>query len=448
MRDILVKILFAGLFLLIFLSVNPHQVMPAYADTSHCGTINSDEIWSSGGNVHVIDCSVTVAVGVTLTISEGTIIKFKPGTRLLIDGALKVLGTSGNPVYFTSYADDTVGGDTNGNGASTGSQGNWSDIRFTDTSDDANSLIDYAIIRYGGDNYLYNLSGAVTLLDASPTIQNTTINDNEYCAIYANLHAFPTLDSNTLEYNERNGFCLSGGTLDIDAVWDVTDTSYFLLDSATVAVNQTLTVDPGVIVKFGQGKRLAVNGALKVLGTSGNPVYFTSYADDTVGGDTNGNGASTGSQGNWSDIRFTDTSDDANSLIDYAIIRYGGDNYLYNLSGAVTLLDASPTISYTQIYQNEYAGILASGSQPKLTCNDIYLNSNFGIYNQTTATVVDASNQWWGASSGPYHETSNPNGEGNTVTDGVNFIPWRLQPCTLPPEPEKLKVFLPLTIRD
>ena len=274
MRDILVKILFAGLFLLIFLSVNPHQVMPVYADTSHCGTINSDEIWSSGGNVHVIDCSVTVAVGVTLTISEGTIIKFKAGTRLLIDGALKVLGTSGNPVYFTSYA------------------------------------------------------------------------------------------------------------------------------------------------------------------------------DDTVGGDTNGNGASTGSQGNWSDIRFTDTSDDANSLIDYAIIRYGGDNYLYNLSGAVTLLDASPTISYTQIYQNEYAGILASGSQPKLTCNDIYLNSNFGIYNQTTATVVDASNQWWGASSGPYHETSNPNGEGNTVTDGVNFIPWRLQPCTLPPEPEKLKVFLPLTIRD
>ena len=41
-------------------------------------------------------------------------------------------------------------------------------------------------------------------------------------------------------------------------------------------------------------------------------------------------------------------------------------------------------------------------------------------YNYT----VDFKNTWWGDASGPYHETSNPNGLGNAVSDDVSFSPW------------------------
>ena len=424
--QIVVFCIFFGLLMI----SSPNRLVNA--DTSHCGTISSNETWSNSGNVHQITCDVVVASGVTLTIQAGTIIKFNNYTRLTIEGTLRVLGTSGNPVYFTSISDDTIGGDTNGNGASNGIPGIWYDIRFTDTSDDANSIIDYAIIRYGGDSFSGNYSGSISLISASPTIQNTTIVQSQYCAIYGDMDAYPNLTNNTFQDNERNAFCLSGGTIDIDATWDNTDISYMLMGDVTVFIGNTLTINPGVVVKS-KYQRLTVNGSLRVLGTSGNPVYFTSYRDDTIGGDTD-NGASIGYPGDWYDIRFTDTSDDANSIIDHAVIRYGGDSFSGNYSGGISLFNASTQIQNSTITTNQYAGIYLSNSQPELNCNNILNNSNYGIINSSPSLIIDADNIWWGSDKGPYHPNLNPAGEGNRVSDGVDFTPWLAASCINPSE--------------
>lgn len=80
---------------------------------------------------------------------------------------------------------------------------------------------------------------------------------------------------------------------------------------------------------------------------------------------------------------------------------------------------------------NAYLGNPTGTADPHLDCNNIESNS-WGVYNQRTA-VINAVNNWWGQSSGPYHPADNPDGTGNPVSDHVDFIPFREQPCLPPP---------------
>jgi hypothetical protein len=57
--------------------------------------------------------------------------------------------------------------------------------------------------------------------------------------------------------------------------------------------------------------------------------------------------------------------------------------------------------------------------------NDIYENYYGGINVSTPGQDdVDATRNWWGSDTGPYHPGSNPLGEGNNVTDHVIYDPW------------------------
>ncbi len=46
-----------------------------------------------------------------------------------------------------------------------------------------------------------------------------------------------------------------------------------------------LTIEPGTVVKFDQGRSLDVRGLLDAIATAGEPIIFTSVFDDTVGED-------------------------------------------------------------------------------------------------------------------------------------------------------------------
>ena len=131
------------------------QVPLAYAAVINVsGNITTNTTWTAG-NVYYVVGDVTVLYGVTLTIDPGAIVKFQNNRRLIVAGKLTAIGTPGQRVYFTSYRDDLIGGDTNGDGPTTGGAADWGWIEFSLTSDPA-SIIEYAVIQYGGYVY-YNV---------------------------------------------------------------------------------------------------------------------------------------------------------------------------------------------------------------------------------------------------------------------------------------------------
>jgi len=72
------------------------------------------------------------------------------------------------------------------------------------------------------------------------------------------------------------------------------------------------------------------------------------------------------------------------------------------------------------VYSSDKGGYLLDANH-----NDITENTAYGIlYTGDTRNTVKAQNNWWGATSGPYHSSSNPDGEGDEVSNNVNFNPW------------------------
>lgn len=56
--------------------------------------------------------------------------------------------------------------------------------------------------------------------------------------------------------------------------------------------------------------------------------------------------------------------------------------------------------------------------------NNIVDNHHFGINASRNVEPFNASNNWWGDSSGPFHPNHNTRGKGNHVSDNVIFYPW------------------------
>jgi len=57
--------------------------------------------------------------------------------------------------------------------------------------------------------------------------------------------------------------------------------------------------------------------------------------------------------------------------------------------------------------------------------NHISNNVDFGM-NSTSkgGYIIEATYNWWGDTSGPYHSENNSMGRGDNVTDFIDFNPW------------------------
>lgn len=403
-------------FALAFLSIAPS----ASADTTIPGAnITVDTTWSPAGGTYIITSSVAVADGATLTILPGTVVKMNPDQYFFVDGTLTLGGVDGELVTITSIKDDSVGGDTNGDGNATSpGAGDWGSILISSTGVVSGTN---AHVAYGGQtviNGFGNLErrglfmlqgGTLTLADSSLSYGQTdliTQLNQQGGVIKATRTTFANADlgmqthSATVEL-EQNTFT----NMNLYAVWLadrthlinhggntgakplamfnvisgnetwVKDTIPYYTSGINIPPGGTLTILPGAVVKIETNSYpFNIDGTLTIGDASaGEKVTITSVRDDSVLGDTNSDGAVTTAQsGDW--ISFL-LNQGGVATIANTDIRYGGNAtingfgnlvrraQINNAGGSLTLDGAHFSMSNGQHITQSVGSTVATNSE-------------------------------------------------------------------------------------
>lgn len=290
--------------------------------------ITTPTIWDGNDTVYIIK-AYDFYVENSLTIRPGAIIKFHPsaGPYMMVGdgGTIIAKGTSLKPIIFTSYKDDAHGGDNNGDGnATTPAVADWGQIN---TNGYNSSQFQYCEFFYGGsgsynstlilygNNFLVdrctfaNNKGGKSgdfyygVLNASDAEKNTTITNNIFYdnIIPLSMESIINIDNSNLfthptdasKSNSMNGiFIYSYSDIYGSVTWEETEVPFVIIDNDLwIEDNGSLNLGSAVALKFTPSSTLLIADGGVLNQNSSNT--FTSFKDDTVKGDTNGDGSAT-----------------------------------------------------------------------------------------------------------------------------------------------------------
>ncbi len=150
----------------------------------------------------------------------------------------------------------------------------------------------------------------------------------------------PLVSGNRINAGGLSGMRVRGETLTTESVWDDTDMVHIVSSDIEVPDVHTYgglrlqsRADESLVVKLNNGAQLIaggrpldiedrIGGIVQIVGSPGFPVVLTALSDDSVGAgfdalgmplvDTDGNGASVGTPGEWGGIEFREYTHDRN----------------------------------------------------------------------------------------------------------------------------------------
>lgn len=272
----------------------------------------SDTTWTAAGSPYTLTANITVPAGVTLTIGPGVQVLADSAGGLDIDGALVAQGTLAAPITFTR----------------SGASGKWKGLSVTGTAAAPGSAsLAYVNVSHGGsctycaDLYvensttvtvanstftdsgthgIYAYSGSVDVSDSSFT--NNVLNAIRYDSGAAN----PVLARLTATGNGTDAVSTGSGTMTGDHVWEAMGLPYVVTGSLTLATGGSLTISPGVEVRFSASNNgLTINGTLTAVATPSTPITLTGL---------------TATAGSWQGVQVLGGS----ATFDSVSIAYGG----------------------------------------------------------------------------------------------------------------------------
>ena len=413
------------------------------------GTLYSSLSWNQPdpGFPFVLNGVNTISNNVTLTLPAGTLVKGGPQAQLFVNGSLVCTGTQGVPVLFVSLNDDSHGGDTNGDGPSSGAPGDWQGIYlYGYSSNQGAGMLDWTTILHaggstgsqGGLHAAYcdqatfvgctfgECSASGLVIDAcSPVVSGCTLRDNAGNGLYAGGGGAPVIENNTANDNGGwgirvlgmtltsysgnvgsgngiNGFGLAG-VLSSSQSWNqpLQSFPFVFTNQVTVNDNVTLSLPAGMLIKGMSQSQLMVHGTLLCAGTAQDPVRLVSFADDTSGGDTNGDGPSTGSPGDWLGVyAYGYSSSDGIVDLDWTTLRHAGGSS-GSQGGLFLAYCDQATLDNCQFRDCSADGVLIESCSPVITGCSSSGNLRHGLYAGAgcATTLVDnafTDNAGWG----------------------------------------------------
>ncbi|MBI5149746.1 MAG: right-handed parallel beta-helix repeat-containing protein [Candidatus Omnitrophica bacterium] len=197
------------------------------------------------------------------------------------------------------------------------------------------------------------------------------------------------------------------GAITQNTLWTLADSPYIVMGNITVNSGVTLTVEPGVIVKFNGFYAIEMNGIINAQGTAGNPITFTSAQTAPA-------------RGNWNAL----TLHGSGNILNYVTVEYADkgvyvpssplgqtpairNSTIQNNTTGIYFEPSTGPIIQTNTISNNNDGIFAgcnvyTGCTPTISGNSIYNNSHYNLYvysygTNASARTINAQNNWWGS---------------------------------------------------
>ena len=374
------------------------------------GTLNT-RTWRSLGYPYIFTGGQMVPAGATLTVEPGVTARFGQSVSLMINGTLLADASAASPITFEGTS---------------ATPGHWSGVYLEGTSGSplSGSILDYVTIRDGG--YYGSRPANLYLYYASVTVSNSSLTNSQYNGVYGGSGGVAHISNTTVSNNgsaspeedfairftdgsvspDLSGLTLSGNSLDAIAfgagtlstrTWRNLGYPYIFTGGQTVPAGATLTVEPGVTARFGQGVSMMVNGTILAEGNPTAGIVFSGRSE---------------TPGYWSGIYLEGSNLNplSGSTLSYVTIRDGG--YFVSRPGNLYLYYAEASLDHAALENSKYSGVYG-GSGGVAHLSDSTLSNN-----GTSSPEKDFA--IWFADGGVSPELSGLTISSNSI-DGVAF---------------------------